>query len=294
MKLVATIQQELRHNLRDVRKKKGEGDNIKLLNKKRIQIFFLLSFLIILSSSSLTLCHAVTIVAYFPIAVSGYTIRFDTNVVCTSATLNASHGFVLYNLVSDSSFTNPFQIKSTTAGLTFTDVSLTLVTLRLLTSGVVTVVLNTGLGAPSSVDGVTSYTYVVGTGLLTLTISCDPFFARYVYIRYLSPTTTLYPPMPTGTAGLLWQYVVVGDLVGLVTAVYTMQMGEYFYASLMLLLTVPLYIRTQSLTFCVLLWIICSGLLLAFVPLMVQKIVGLFMVLAVGGVLFMLFSRLRR
>jgi hypothetical protein len=109
--------------------------------------------------------------------------------------------------------------------------------------------------------------------------------STYLYIPY-------NPFLPSNNA--LWQFLFAGDFVGLVVAVYTTKMGEYFFAALMLLLGVPLYIRTQSLTFVVLLWVLCSGLLLAFVPLMVSKIVGLFIILAVGGILFMLFSRLRR
>lgn len=92
----------------------------------------------------------------------------------------------------------------------------------------------------------------------------------------------------------LWQYVISGDLLGLVVAVYISRMRGIFYGVVLLLMSVPIYIRTQSLTYCLILWVLCSGLLFYFMPIVSQSIIGLFAVLTLGGLIFMLFSRLRR
>jgi ABC-type transport system involved in cytochrome c biogenesis permease component len=52
------------------------------------------------------------------------------------------------------------------------------------------------------------------------------------------------------------------------------------------MLAVPLYIRTQSLTYCFLMWLLLMPLCLAFLPVAAEKIVGMMLVLALGGLLF--------
>lgn len=88
---------------------------------------------------------------------------------------------------------------------------------------------------------------------------------------------------------LLQQYLMQGDLLGFVNAVFTSSMGSIYYGFLMLIVIVPLYARTQSLAYVTVLAIILSAAFYALVPVAAQSIVGLLLVLAVGGTMLYLF-----
>ena len=90
---------------------------------------------------------------------------------------------------------------------------------------------------------------------------------------------------------LIAQYLLQGDLIGFVQAIYLEKMGEYFFGVLMVLLSLPLYIRTQSLTYVMALWLVCSPLLLYFVPVAGERVLGTLAILALGGLLFLVFRR---
>lgn len=89
-------------------------------------------------------------------------------------------------------------------------------------------------------------------------------------------------------SNLLLQYLLHGDMIGLVIAVYTSTMGEWFFGAVMLIVSVPLYIRTQSVTYCVVLWLVCSGMLMVIVPFQFQKVISLFIILTVAGIIYSL------
>jgi len=88
---------------------------------------------------------------------------------------------------------------------------------------------------------------------------------------------------------LITQYLLQGDLVGFIFAVFTSSMGEYFYGIIVLVLTVPLYIRTQSLTYVYLLWALLGGILTALLPLGVLSVANIFLALGIGGLLYKLY-----
>jgi len=88
---------------------------------------------------------------------------------------------------------------------------------------------------------------------------------------------------------LITQYLVQGDLIGFVLAIFTSSMGEYFYGLLILFITVPVYMRTQSLTYVYLLWA-CSGLLLLpLIPLGAYSVAGILITVGGAGILYKLF-----
>ena len=64
-------------------------------------------------------------------------------------------------------------------------------------------------------------------------------------------------------ADLLDQYLQGGDLVGFIIAVYTSLIGEIFFGLIILIVSIPLYLRTQSVMYCSILWITVSSLLIA-------------------------------
>lgn len=97
-------------------------------------------------------------------------------------------------------------------------------------------------------------------------------------------------PMLVGQ-NLLQQYLAVGDFLGFLQAVFTSSMGVLFYGLIILFATLPLYLRTQSLTFVAILAIILSTLMYAMIPIAGQRILGLVLVLTVGGVITYLFTR---
>jgi len=89
---------------------------------------------------------------------------------------------------------------------------------------------------------------------------------------------------------LITQYLVQGDLIGFVLAIFTSSMGEYFLGFVILLVTVPVYMRTQSLAYVYLLWLLVgSTSLLALVPLGAYTVAAFFTALGGAGILYKLF-----
>ena len=92
---------------------------------------------------------------------------------------------------------------------------------------------------------------------------------------------------------LMKQYLRVGNLVGFVTAIYVNLIGEAFFGILILIISVPLYLRTQSFAYVSILWILLSGTLVYVLPLGTVKIVWIFLILGIGGLLYKLFISTR-
>jgi len=92
----------------------------------------------------------------------------------------------------------------------------------------------------------------------------------------------------------LLQYLYEGDILGFVQAVYVsaFKSVDLFYGFLMLLFTTPLYIRTRSLIFLSILWILVGGWFLVATPL-VSGLAILLMILGLAALLFKLFMYVR-
>ena len=87
---------------------------------------------------------------------------------------------------------------------------------------------------------------------------------------------------------LLSQYLMQGDFIGFINAVYTSILGELWFAIPLLILFVPLYIKTESLEFCAILWILIGGLLIAMLPAMAATTGTLLLVLGLAVLLYRL------
>ena len=87
---------------------------------------------------------------------------------------------------------------------------------------------------------------------------------------------------------LLSQYLMQGDFIGFINAVYMSILGELWFAIPLLILFVPLYIKTERLEFCAILWILIGGLLIAMLPAMAATTSTLLLVLGLAVLLYRL------
>ena len=90
---------------------------------------------------------------------------------------------------------------------------------------------------------------------------------------------------------LLMQYLLQGDILGFFQALYVaaFQSVDLFYGVMVLLFTVPLYIRTHSLLLLCILWILLGGTVVAIMPLASGLAVFL-LILGIGGTLYKLWT----
>jgi len=98
-------------------------------------------------------------------------------------------------------------------------------------------------------------------------------------------------PAPTEIANFM-AYLLSGDIFGFFMAVYAQSFGsvDVFFGVVAMLIVVPLYIRTKSLAFLSIAWILLGSLFLVAAPL-VSGVAVLFLVFGVASLLYMLFMR---
>lgn len=92
----------------------------------------------------------------------------------------------------------------------------------------------------------------------------------------------------------LLQYLYEGDFLGFLQAVYVsaFQSADIFYAVVIMLFTVPMYIRTKSVLLLCILWILLGGLVIVATPLVAGMsvfIVGF----GIAGLLYRLYLSVR-
>jgi hypothetical protein len=85
---------------------------------------------------------------------------------------------------------------------------------------------------------------------------------------------------------LLWQYLLNGDFTGFINAVFLSIMGEAWYVIPYFCLFTLLYIKTESLAYCAIVWILLSGVLLYAFPSTAATVAGFFLVLAIAVILY--------
>lgn len=92
----------------------------------------------------------------------------------------------------------------------------------------------------------------------------------------------------------LLQYLYEGDIIGFIQACYVsaFQSADIFYAVLVLLFTMPLFIRTKSLPLLCILWIMLGSLVLVATPL-VSGMAFLLMAFGITGLLYKLYLTVR-
>ena len=85
---------------------------------------------------------------------------------------------------------------------------------------------------------------------------------------------------------LLGQYLAKGDLIGFINAVYTNLIGEFWFAIPLLFITLPLYLKTGSLEFVAIVWMLTGSALIAILPAMASTVGTIFLVLGIGILLY--------
>lgn len=90
----------------------------------------------------------------------------------------------------------------------------------------------------------------------------------------------------------LLSYLLQGNLLGFVNAVYTSILGELWFAIPLMLLFIPLYIKTESIEFCAILWVLLGGILVGLLPGIASTTGTLLLVLGIAAILYRLVSRL--
>lgn len=93
----------------------------------------------------------------------------------------------------------------------------------------------------------------------------------------------------------LMQYLFEGDYLGFIQACYVSAFidADVFYGVLILIITMPVYIRSKSLLLLCILWILLGGAVVAFVPL-VSSMAFLLLSFGIAGVLYKIFLKVRR
>jgi len=84
----------------------------------------------------------------------------------------------------------------------------------------------------------------------------------------------------------LIQHLQQGNLLAFITGLYTRVLGTLFYVILILLVSVPLYIKTQSLAYLCILWILLGGVLVALVPIEGFQIGWILIIIGIAGLLY--------
>lgn len=83
----------------------------------------------------------------------------------------------------------------------------------------------------------------------------------------------------------LWQYLIEGDLAGFIIAIYTSLIGQVFWVFTVFLVSVPVYMRTKSLTTVCIIWILLGGVFVTVMP-MASGMALLLTVLGIAGILY--------
>ena len=88
---------------------------------------------------------------------------------------------------------------------------------------------------------------------------------------------------------LLSTYLMKGDLIGFLMALYTSTMGDLFYGLLVVAFTIPLWIKTGSFIYVAAIWMLIGFTLEALIPSPALSLGKVLLVLAVAAILFKVF-----
>lgn len=133
----------------------------------------------------------------------------------------------------------------------------------------------------------------VSNALFACYVSGDNGESDYGEIYFSTSFSTLPTIVDFGIGGdisLLLTYLLAGDLAGFIIACYTTRIGQLFYAILVLCFTVPLAIRTQSITYVAIVWLILGIFFIPAVPLISPAAV-LLLILGIGGLIYRVYTR---
>jgi hypothetical protein len=166
-----------------------------------------------------------------------------------------------------------------------------------------TVILTTALGttiiyttpAPAFL---TIYTLDFGAPTVTGATSLYDPIGHYVDITSLAGATVTvsYAPAPAPgysdpslvNSTTISGYLAVGDYLGLALAPYSLLLGDMLGGILMFAIMMPLYNRTQSLDYCLVVWCMLSAALTVALPTSTFRLSYIFLILGVAVLLYKL------
>jgi len=94
----------------------------------------------------------------------------------------------------------------------------------------------------------------------------------------------------------LIQQILDGDILGFLQNAYTMAFGGYteiFYTIILMLITIPIYIRTKSIMFIGIAWILLGSLFVTVIP-AASKFMVLILIMGLASILYQLFMWIKR
>jgi hypothetical protein len=142
-----------------------------------------------------------------------------------------------------------------------------------------------------ALNGVNQTTYTYAGGYITRGApslgTWNIIYAPYVP-PVVPPASLDVPYLPT------LQFLWAGDFFGFILAAYTGAFGsvDIFFGVVAMLIVMPIYIRTKSLPFLSIAWILLGSVFLVAMPL-VSGMAVLFLVLGIGSLLYQLFMKTR-
>ncbi len=83
-------------------------------------------------------------------------------------------------------------------------------------------------------------------------------------------------------------YISTGNYIGLFVAPYALLLGDMFGGVCIFAIMLPLYMRTQSLNYCLIVWVLLSAALTAALPLSTFRLAYVFLIIGVAGLLYKL------
>ena len=84
-------------------------------------------------------------------------------------------------------------------------------------------------------------------------------------------------------------YLGAGDYIGLALSPYTLLLGDMFGGVLMFAIMMPLYNRTQSLDYCIVVWTMLSAVVTAALPLTTFRLAYIFLIFGSAAMLYRMF-----
>jgi hypothetical protein len=145
-------------------------------------------------------------------------------------------------------------------------------------------------GVPTSVSGSWTWSYDIATNIVTVQVH----HASAVAITIIWGGAPPPPPPPPNPIDNFLHFLWAGDFFGFIIASYTQAFGsaDIFFGVAIMLVMIPLYIRTKSLMLMSILWILLGSLFLVAMPL-VSGLAVLLLVLGIGSMLYQLFMMTR-
>jgi len=140
---------------------------------------------------------------------------------------------------------------------------------------------------PTTVSGATSWTYDPSTK--TVTIVVNHASTATVTLSWLGAGIPVTPGYIWNPFELMNQYLKTGNLVGFVFAIYSSLIGDLIFGIIILIISIPLYLRTQSLAYVALLWLLLGSMFAFLIPIPARMTGYVFMILGVAGILYKLF-----